>query len=216
MFFNTVTSDSPAKKIKLDSQDPSFFDPDSDDEEYGFVVSSYSGEKVATTVVENGELEESGSKEDPPPIPPRNHSLSPGPSIYHRDYLKDDTGMADIYNTDPSSLWAREYSGDGHPFLSEGRGGERAYPPLPRMTNGISSNADDDDEPPPPIPTKLGRRKSGTRLEEITEEEKALVGELDILEKLMESTQKKWSDENLVTNSEVMKSKKLEEESPKE
>lgn len=198
-----------------------------EEEEFGFVVSmhplatSSGGDnvnvKVGAAVVENGELEESGSDKgsdilDPPPIPPRNHSLSPGLSTScQHDYSKDDAGTADIYSTDP---WSSENSGDSLSFLLEGRGGERAYPPLPKMTNGTAANVDNDEESPPPIPTK-----QGTRSKDIVAEEKALFGELDILEKMMESKtlEKQWSGENAAVGiSDEKESEEQEERSPKE
>ncbi len=158
---------------------------------------------------EKGDVKDtSGNEEFPisepaPPVPPRNHSLSPGPaSAYFRDYLKDDIGgKTDIYGSDVSYPWVKESTtapanSIKGSFLSEGRGGEIAHsPPLPNLTNGVSSpagNGDyDDKEVPPPIPSKVGRKKSGgSRLEEISEE-KALLGELDLLEKLMELKQEK-------------------------
>ena len=210
IFFLPASTSSPSKKIKL-TQNLSFSDDDILDFKVSSArapspVNSSGGESPASSqeepqVLENGELEELLSEEEastttvePPPIPPRNHSLSPGPpGSFRRDYLKDDTGKADIYNSDFACPWIKEASSTSGPFLSEGRGGERAHPPpLPRITNGISATAGDDEveeEIPPPVPSKAGRKKSRNRLEEITEEERALVGELDMLEKLMESQQ---------------------------
>lgn len=84
--------------------------------------------------VENGEV--------PPPVPPRNQSLSPSPSR--------DNGQF-----------------DSSPFLGEGRGGS---PPR--------------DEIPPPIPAK-NKPPSKILSGDIEEEEKALISELDELERLV-------------------------------
>ena len=172
--------------------------------------------------------------EPPPPIPPRNHSLSPGPATtYLHDYMHDDTGKIDIYNSEVPYPWIKDSSAttstSSGSFLSEGRGGERANPP-PLMTNGITASAattrttngtsssegsaDDvtEEGAPPPIPSKVGRKKSGgQRLEEITEEEKALVGELDLLEKLMETKHSRKSD---TTPLEALSSEALPSEAP--
>ena len=209
--FSTVSASSPYKKIKLETQDPPFLELDSDEEEFGFVLSSHSpvmssrGDnvniKVGAAVVENGELE-GNDKEyeilDPPPIPLRSHSLSPGLNISH-DKVKDDTGT-DMDSTDP---WVRENSGDSDSFLLEGRGGERDYPPLPKMTNGTA--VDDDEESPPPVPIK-----QGSKSRDITAEKMALIDELEILEKMVESTPKKMRSSG--ENSEIATSDKESEE----
>lgn len=84
-------------------------------------------------------------------------------------------GRVDIYGNN-SSL----DNGSG-PFLGEGRGGGKVSPPL-------GTNQTEDTETPPPLPAKLGRRRSfqpPKKLQDIEEEEKALISELDELEKLV-------------------------------
>ena len=126
---------------------------------------------------ENGEvdqLEESGSENElqPPPVPPRSHSLSPSPSQGSYNDLFNGAGRVDIYGSN-SSL----ENGSG-PFLGEGRGGGKVSPPLQM----------EETETPPPLPAKTGRRRSfqpPKNLQDIEEEEKALISELDELEKLV-------------------------------
>ena len=205
-FFCSVSSHT--KKIKLESQDP-FFESSSEeeqkDEEFGFVVSSNplppvssnddnANVKVGSALVENGELEESGGSSDvldPPPIPPRNHSLSPCLNIpYHHDTSKDDRATANIYSND---LWVKEGSSDVNPFLLEGRGGERTSAPLPRVINGTATNAGSA-EACPLLPSE-----QGTRSNHVAEEERVLVGELNILEKMLEKDEGQLLEQTLAT-----------------
>lgn len=164
-------------------------------------------------VLENGEvedLEESGSEDNdelmvPPPIPPRNHSLSPGPTP--RSSINSITSSSGSSNTRIAGRGSmhsddRKHS-SGLPFLLEGRGGEeREAPPL--LQNGIASSDDDENlvllsstsPSPPPLPAKQkvfspssgGEESGGGSLQSIEEEEKKLLGELDILGKMVGSS----------------------------
>lgn len=152
------------------------------DEEFGFEI------PVTQRDLDNGEveiLEESGSDGElyPPPIPPRNHSLSPSPNMAPFQNLIG-TGTADIFSEDHHRL--KDANITSTSFLLEGRGGERMSPPLP-MLNGIANGEEDASPPPPPLPTKSNRRRSGPKLQGIAEEEKKLMDELDLLEKLVDS-----------------------------
>lgn len=159
------------------------------DDEIGFSVGNeWEGS------LENGEvdiLEESGSEEEeskvnsPPPIPPRSHSLSPSPSF--PPFLKKSSTKsgkkANIY-ADKQQL--EHHMKSRSPFLSEERGGEKLAPPLPRLVNGIA-NGEVESSSPPPLPTKVGRRRScGPKLQGIAEEERMLINELDLLEKMVD------------------------------
>ena len=166
-------------------------------EEFGFQVSPPAKDATRNDFMTgqpepllNGEvefLEESGSEDEaelenivnPPPIPPRSHSLSPSP-ISNNNLGDLGAGLGDIYDA----------SG---PFLLEGRGGEKAAPPQQRLANGIAANGEDagPSSLPPPLPAKMGRRRSsGPKLQEIAEEEQMLINELDMLEKIVDSKEK--------------------------
>lgn len=165
-------------------------------EEFGFRVTSNLPNNFLNDregALENGEveiLEESCSEEEgegrvvnPPPIPPRSHSLSPSPI----NVPFNSSGKVDIYD-------------DNHlkstgPFLSEGRGGEIAAPPLQRLVNGIANGENESTTLPPPLPTKMGRRgSSGPRLQGIAEEERMLMNELDLLEQLVDTKEMKGEE----------------------
>ena len=146
------------------------------------------------------QLEESGASEEesekpeanPPPIPPRSHSLSPSPNMTPFHTFRG--GPADQLRTEDTTTANVKTS---TPFLLEGRGGEKTAPPLPRLLNGIASNGElgEGEEatpspPPPPLPAKsAARRRSsgGPKLQGIAEEEQMLMNELDLLEKLVDS-----------------------------
>ena len=76
----------------------------------------------------------------------------------------------------------------GDHFLLEGRGGEDPIPPPlhPRLVNGFSNNDEEGSPPPPPLPAKQARRTQGTKLQGIAEEERTLIDELELLEKLVD------------------------------
>lgn len=163
------------------------------DEEFGFEIpikqqlNREEGNREGSEgELENGEveiLEESGSEGElyPPPIPPRNHSLSPSPNMtpFHNF---PGSGKADIYADDHHRLIDTTTTSTS--FLLEGRGGERVAPPLP-IQNGIANG--ELDESPPPLPSKSVQKSSGPKLGGIAEEEKMLMNELDLLEKLVDS-----------------------------
>ena len=165
------------------------------DEEFGFEIpikqqlNREEGNREGSEgELENGEvevLEESGSDEElyPPPIPPRNHSLSPSPNMtpFHNFA---GSGKTDIYADDHHRLIDTTTTSTS--FLLEGRGGERMAPPLP-IQNGIANGELDESPPPPPLPFKSNRRKPGPKLGGIAEEERMLMNELDLLEKLVDS-----------------------------
>ena len=132
-------------------------------------------------------LEESGSEEEyevnPPPIPPRSHSLSPSPNLTPFHSLGGGRGKTDIYGDRVADSATTSSS-----FLLRGRGGEKTAPPLPGLTNGLANGEDDDaSPPPPPLPEKTASwQKSGPKLEGIVEEERMLINELDLLKKLVD------------------------------
>ena len=180
------------KKMKMDDNGPTtdlFADLQNGDE-YGFKITTNDAYR---NNIENDDevevLEESGSEEEemPPPIPPRNHSLSPSPNQtpYH-DVLVG--GRVDIYGEN-SQL---ESKSNGGSFLVEGRGGDKVSPPLPKMMMNHVGNINvevengSESSTPPPLPTKLRRRQPPSKsLHDIEEEEKALISELNELEKLV-------------------------------
>lgn len=163
-------------------------------DEYGFKITT---NRSYRNSIENDDevevLEESGSEEDelPPPVPPRSHSLSPSPNQtpYH-DLLVG--GHIDIYGE--NSQLESKSNGSGS-FLVEGRGGEKLSPPLPKTmmnhTGSINTEVENENEnesstPPPPLPTKQRKRPVPSKsLHDIEEEEKALISELNELEKLV-------------------------------
>ena len=137
----------------------------------------------------------------PPPVPPRSHSLSPSDSqnsIPDMNY----GGRMDIYGE--SSEWNSGINnGTARPFLGQGRGGETsAPPPLPvnhmdaRSTvTTVATPMSPDEDTPPPIPVKQGRRKQPAAsppsrdLQDIKEEEQALISILDELERSVTNRQ---------------------------
>lgn len=176
---------------ELNSED----EREGDREEFGFAVNSGSSdhpsgsteEEVAgngpVTILEEScsEGEEKGEEKPPPPVPPRSHSLSPSPVMAGlNSYGGGGGGVTDIYEDNLKTATGS--------FLSEGRGGERATPPLPRLVNGIANGEPEPGSAPPPLPSKVGRRRSNEpRLQEIAEEERMLMNELDLLEKIVDS-----------------------------
>lgn len=188
---NEEESEQVIKKMKVEDNGPTtdlFADLQNGDE-YGFKITTNDAYRDS---IENDDevevLEESGSEEEevPPPVPPRSHSLSPSPNQtpYH-DLL----GRVDIYG-ESSQL---ESKSNGGSFLVEGRGGEKVSPPLPNTVmnhigNGYTEvqNGDESGTPPPPLPTKQRRKPAPSKsLNDIQEEEKALISELNELEKLV-------------------------------
>lgn len=157
------------------------------DEEFGFEIPITRTGPGSEGDLENGELEileESGSDGElnPPPIPPRNHSLSPSPNMV--PFINfGGSGNADIYSEDHHRL--KDDTITSTSFLLGGRGGEETAPPLP-MVNGIANGEDDSSSPPPPLPAKSSRRRPGQKLEGIAEEERMLINELDLLTKLVD------------------------------
>ena len=136
----------------------------------------------------------------PPPVPPRSHSLSPSPNQtpYHEFAIG---GQMDIYG---DSSVAQELNGTStRPFLGQGRGGGdmSASPPLPVANTDARSTAvnmatpmSPDDHTPPPLPAKRGQRKPmaasppSQHLQDIKEEEQALISMLDELERSISRT----------------------------
>lgn len=188
--FEQHEDSSPSKKIKLNSPSPS----SEDKEEFGFQVKSHSipdDEEGDRDILENGEveiLEESGSEGEleAPPIPPRSHSLSPSPNMTPFHTLSGIYGEELLRSEKTSSKTV------GDSFLSEGRGGGVEVPPppplpLPRLVNGFANGEAEMTTPPPPLPAKGIRKKSGPKLQEIAEEERMLMNELDLLEKMVEN-----------------------------
>ena len=153
---------------------------------------------------ESGNRWGSGYQNDspPPPVPPRSHSLSPSPNQtpYHEFAIG---GQMDIYG---DGTIVQELNGNAtttRPFLGQGRGGGdmSAAPPLPvnnmdarspavNMATPMSPN----DHTPPPLPAKQGRRKQmaasppSQHLQDIKEEEQALMTILDELERSVSRT----------------------------
>ena len=182
-----------AKKRKLDEA----FD---DVQEYGFKVSQYSSdddsvaeddeivvEKGKERVRENGEIE--GLLDQlPPPVPARSHSLSPESSIgssYDREILVGSRHKRDIYEQ-------ANFEDEPSHFLGE-KGGEKPSPPLVVIGNHTGALPD---EVPPPLPSKVRRRLPSPApvapppAREIEEEERALISELNELEKLVSRSDK--------------------------
>lgn len=169
------------KKRKISTEDDLFADLESG-EEYGFKITPNvpHESRMPESNLENGKVEEleglvSGDVL-PPPVPPRNLSLSPSPSQSFTSDLSNGAGRVDIRGSNSS------IEENGGSFLGEGRGG--VSPPL-----GQNEVANDDDmETPPPLPAKSSWRKSSQppkKLQDIEEEERALISELDELEKLV-------------------------------
>ena len=142
----------------------------------------------------------------PPPVPPRSHSLSPSPNQtpYH-DHLYGGGGLVDIYGDNGST--SSNNGTSTRPFLGQGRGGDKnnmASPPLPmnhleaRSTTAVAAAvASPEEDVPPPLPAKQGRRRQGGSgaasppsqdLQDIREEEQALISILDELEKTVSRT----------------------------
>ena len=181
------------KKIKLEPQ--SFDSLGSSEEEFGFKINSHSNDRgEGGAVLENGEfevLEESGSENeqelDPPPIPPRSHSLSPSPKNTSYYNHGKHTGMHNVYDDDPLPEDSAERNHGT--FLLEGRGEERPIPPLPKFVNGIINNEDEMGDSSPPLPAKKQDQSPqipGVKIQEIADEELMLINELDLLEKMVD------------------------------
>ena len=155
-----------------------------------------------------GSLDGSKGESDlpPPPIPPRSHSLSPSPNqpLFH-DHLFG--GRVDIYG-DNSHVEELSGSNNGstRPFLGQGRGGDTASPPLPinHTENARSTAATSPEENiPPPLPAKQSRRRQvgaysppSQHLQDIKEEEQALLSILDELERSVSRTPEALIEKN--------------------
>ena len=166
-----------AKRIKLSDANKVV-----ENDEYGFQVNAEGSEseEEKPSPEKNGEvevLEESGSEdESPPPIPARNHSLTPERTT--AAYVGTETGRMDVYSENP-----RLENGASH-FLGARGGGQRITPPLENHT-GESS------EIPPQIPPKQTQRRPPPPKpprDNIDEEEQALLSELNELERLVSRT----------------------------
>ena len=206
----TTTTTTTTAAPKLDNTSPHALKQLDSKEEFGFEI-PVSGRRRS---LENGgvgdddddseveELEESGASEgeaedsekpeaNPPPIPPRNHSLSPSPKKAAFLTSRSDVG-SDLLRQEDSTKTSTS-------FLLEGRGGEQtAPPPQPRLLNGIATNGEVVEETspsPPPLPAKSTRRRSHPegegegeiKLQGAVEEERMLMNELDLLEKMVDS-----------------------------
>ena len=148
-----------------------------DDEEFGFVV-NVAGE-------ENGEvLEESESEEEeeqrPPPVPPRNKSLSP-------EWAMGGSENGVVFGATAGASGGGGIYGDRilaenstrHFLAQSGGRGRKALPPQPYESEPA----------PPPLPAKKGksRRASPPKPppQDLEDEERALISELNELERLV-------------------------------